>query len=128
MSNEIQIKRGQSANFDQVELCLLYTSATNEDFRNSMLELWAALKDFLVKTLNNFRELFAATWDAIKLVFDAFAKLFRGDFSGFLNGMVQLITQAIPKMIEAGKNLFNGMWDGMKQIWESLKGLSLIHI
>lgn len=96
--------------------------ATNEDFRNSMLELWDALQDFLVKTLNDFREFFASTWDAIKLVFGSFAKLFSGDFSGFLNGIIQLITQAIPRTLQAGKDLFNGMWDGMRQIWENLKG------
>lgn len=94
---------------------------TNEDFRNSMLELWADLKGFLVQTLDNFRALFASTWDAIKLIFDSFAKLFRGDFSGFLSGLIQLITQAIPNMLAAGRNLFTGMWDGMKEVWTNLQ-------
>ena len=66
-------------------------------------------------------ELFSSAFDAILLLLGAFIKLAKGDFSGFLKDIITLITQAIPRMYQAGKDLFNNMWTGMQEIWASLQ-------
>ena len=95
--------------------------ATNEEFRNNFTELWNNIKDFVGTTMADVSELFSSAFDAILLLLSAFIKLAKGDFSGFLQDIITLITQAIPRMYQAGKDLFNHMWTGMQEIWASLK-------
>ena len=95
--------------------------ATNEEFRDNFTELWNSIEDFVRTTMADVSELFSSAFDAILLLLQAFIKLAKGDFSGFLNDIILLITQAIPRMYQAGKDLFNNMWQGMQEIWTSLK-------
>lgn len=95
--------------------------ATNEEFRDNFTELWNNIEDFVRTTMADTTELFSAAFDAILLLLSAFIKLAKGDFSGFLQDIITLITQAIPRMYQAGKDLFNNMWTGMQEIWASLQ-------
>lgn len=95
--------------------------ATNEEFRNNFTELWMSIKEFVRTTMADTTELFSSAFDAILLLLGAFIKLAKGDFSGFLKDIITLITQAIPRMYQAGKDLFNNMWTGMQEIWASLQ-------
>lgn len=38
-----------------------------------------------------------------------------------LEGLVDDVKQFVPDMIDAGKKLFSGLWDGIKNIWTSIK-------
>ncbi len=95
--------------------------ATNEEFRDNFTALWISISDFVRTTMADVSELFSSAFDAILLLLKAFIKLAKGDFSGFLQDIITLITQAIPRMYQAGKDLFNNMWQGMQEIWTSLK-------
>lgn len=95
--------------------------ATNEEFRDNFSALWNNIKEFVRTTMADVAELFSATFDTVMLLLGAFIKLAKRDFSGFLNDIILLVTQAIPRMYQAGKDLFNHMWSGMQEIWASLQ-------
>lgn len=54
-----------------------------------------------------------------------FASEIGGKVIGFvvesITKLVEKVSGFVKKMVEAGKNLFSGLWDGIKSVWESIK-------
>lgn len=46
--------------------------------------------------------------------------LINGDLSGFANGVVTLLKNLATTMVQLGKNILNGLWDGIKSVWASI--------
>ncbi|MFC7582428.1 hypothetical protein ACFQYP_00460 [Nonomuraea antimicrobica] len=53
---------------------------------------------------------------------EAIVRLFKGDFKGALDVVVKAVTNLGETMISAGKDLLNGLWDGIQQLAGWLKG------
>lgn len=72
----------------------VFTSLLKGDWEG----VWNGLKEIVLSVLNGLKELLP--------------KLF--------NGLVDVIKYIGPKFLEAGKNLFTALWDGIKNVWSSI--------
>lgn len=83
--------------------------------------VWENIKIFIDATLNS-----------IQILFDAFTALFAGDWETFWNkikellstiidAMLSILKNSVSNFVDAGKNIFTGVWDGLKEVWNNLK-------
>ena len=76
-----------------------------------------------VKTIiSSFLENIQALWDKIVgAVKEGWEKI-TNDIKEKINSIVSTITEIIPKVLQAGKDIINAIWEGMKSVWESVSG------
>lgn len=79
------------------------------------------IKEKCHEVFTSVQEKMAEAWEKIKETFDKFAKKLKDDFLTLLNNIKTLVLNFVPNMFSAGVSLFNGVWDGMKNIWSSLE-------
>lgn len=58
---------------------------------------------------NGIKETFITLWDNIKTL-----------FSDYINGLVTLFTNIIPSILQVGKDIMSGLWNGIKEVWDSI--------
>lgn len=74
--------------------------------------------------LKIFTALFTGDWKALwegvkKLISDIWDDI-KSLCSNTLDGIVQLLKNIVPNMLQAGKDMFNGVWDGLKSVWGNI--------
>lgn len=113
--------------------------------------IWTNIKSVLGEiwgywetTWENVKSLFSGVWEGIKGIWNAFGKLFSGDWAGFwediktafgtiwdsiktffskqLSNFMDLFKNIIPSMLQIGKDIINGLWNGLKNVWSSITG------
>lgn len=89
--------------------------ATNEDFRNAVMEIWENIKQAFVTAWENIKAAwdaaqpyFQAIWDAIQSIFSVVESVLSGDFAGAW---------------EAIKDVFSGWYDYFSGLWDDLTGI-----
>lgn len=75
-----------------------------------------AVKRFLDWIMPYLKPILEGVMAFIKGVF----ALINGDFSGFKDGVVTLLKNLATAMVQLGKNILNGLWDGIKSVWASI--------
>jgi len=55
--------------------------------------------------------------DGVLALIKGIFSLINGDFSGFAEGVKTLLRNLASTMLTLGKNIMNGLWDGIKNIW-----------
>lgn len=67
--------------------------------------------------------------DAVLNAFKAVFSLLNGDFDGFVksikemwDNLVEFLDNFCDAFMEVGKNIFNSLWDGLKFVWDEIKG------
>lgn len=110
------------------------------NIKTVLSEIWS----YWQETWENVKQLFSGIWDGIKLIWSAFGKLFSGDWEGFwediksafstiwdsiktffsnqLDKFKETFSNIIPNMLQIGKDIINGLWDGLKSVWSSITG------
>lgn len=81
----------------------VYLWNTNEDFRNAVIEIWGKIKDFLV-----------GVWDGI-------SGFFTETIPGIVKDAVSWFQNLPDKIVEVGKNMITGLWNGIKSTGEWIK-------
>lgn len=84
--------------------------------------VWNSIKNSVTDIMNKIKNTFDFAWDAIKIAFDAFGKLFKGDFSGFLNGIFSAATTWVKGWAGIGKDIVMGIWEGISNMANWLGG------
>lgn len=86
----------------------------------------------LVKSAQTEGTAFYNIWEGIKTafkgalgiitgVFSAFSALFKGDWSGLWDAVIQILVGFYEIFKGIGKALFDKLWDGIKEKWEEIK-------
>ena len=58
--------------------------------------------------------------DAISGVVEGVIALINGDVEGFVDSVTNLLTTLIGSMLGIGKDIFNALWDGFKNVWSNI--------
>ena len=78
----------------------------------------------ITNLLNVFSKLFEGDWKGLweavkKLVFDLLTGILKFIQNSF-DTMINIAKDIIPKMIQAGRDIFNGLWDGLESVWNNI--------
>ncbi len=115
------------------------------DFCKGFWDEWGDTITVVVKAIwDVVSSVFKTVFNLIMDIFKVFSALFKGDWKGLweavknlfsnlwdgicnlfgtlLDGFISIFTNIVPKMIQVGKDIFSGLWDGIKGIWESISG------
>jgi TP901 family phage tail tape measure protein len=101
------------------------------------------IKIYIEAVLKVMGALFKVAFDLIADLLKVFSAIFKGDWEGlgealknlitnlinniinlfntWLDGLLSILKNFIPKMIQGGKDLFNGLWDGIKGVWTGIQ-------
>lgn len=93
--------------------------------------VWNNIKiliDTTLKAINSLLKIFTALfkgdwegmWNAIKELCSTICNAINNLIKNWLDTMVSLIKNIVPKMINAGKDIMQGVWDGLKSVWSNI--------
>lgn len=113
-----------------------------QDFKVIWDKWGNSIMKYVQMVMNTIGNVFKTAFTLIGDLLDVFIKLFTGDWAGlwesiktlainlwnnigfsckqWLNDLIDVLKSIIPNMIQAGKDIFNGLWDGIKSIWNSI--------
>ena len=111
-------------------------------FSSACKKIWDKYGEDIMKILEpmwkQIKNIFKTGFDLVKGLVDFFTALFEGDFEGMkkaitgiidsmwefvknsFNNAVDFLEDFIPTMLQVGKDLFNGLWDGIKSVWSGI--------
>lgn len=98
----------------------------NQETIQRIKELFQSFFDFLKKLFAVFRDIFAGNWN--NLFSETLPNLLKSAFKMIdrllklaLDGLVSIVKGIGRSMFDAGKSVFNFLWEGIKSVWDNIK-------
>lgn len=97
------------------------------------------MKGFIPNMIQSGKDLFNGLWEGAKNIWDSIQSWTTEKLGWILTAVLEkagqivsrvkdslqnllgALTEFVPNMVQAGKKLFNGLWDGVKGIWSSMQ-------
>ncbi len=93
-----------------------------ESIKTTAIGIWNGIKDYTVTKWNEIKDFLSKLWDGIK---DSFKKVWESMkelLPALLQGILNVMKTSYDMFKNIGKELFNMVWEGMKNIWSSITG------
>jgi len=87
-----------------------------------VIDMIPIVKDTVARFLDWIMPYLKPILDGVMAFIKGFFSLLNGDFKGFFDGIITLLKNLVPTMLQLGKNILNGLWDGIKGVWASITG------
>ncbi|GEM_PF-1170227 len=93
---------------------------TWEGIKTTAISVWDSIKTYTVTKWNEIKDFLSKLWDGVKDSFKRVWESMRELLPSLLDGILNVMKNSFDTFKDIGYNLFNMVWEGMKDIWNSI--------
>ena len=87
---------------------------------NAVMQLLPPIMDAVKRLMNWLVPFIKPIINSISSLVQGFTALLNGDIEGFVNGIISFLSGIVGTFISIGQNIFNGLWQGLVNVWNSI--------